>query len=146
MITESQIRSAIRRVGAGEHKSLDLRDGGPRGSGRLALIVRAAGERVISEWYAVYFRDGKRKMAKLGSYPTMPLANARKKFREEYAPAISVGAEPAVPAARRTGSVYGGRRCRSTRRCQGPGGSAAGTNKNGNQRRSMLARTSCCRF
>jgi integrase len=101
MITESQIKAAVRRVTAGETPRIDLRDDGERGAGRLALIVRRLGAKVATEWYAIYYRDGKRSLSKVGSYPTMALAAARKKFREEYAPAISAGAEPASVAARR---------------------------------------------
>ncbi len=108
MITESQIKAALKRIGGGEKKSIDLRDGGPRGAGRLAMIIRASGERVISEWYAIYFREGKRTMAKVGSYPSLMLGEARKKFREEYAPAISAGADPAGVAARRRHRKEGG--------------------------------------
>jgi hypothetical protein len=54
-----------------------------------------------AEFYAVWYRSSRRLMSKLGSYPTISLADARKRFREELAPAISSGAEPASTAARR---------------------------------------------
>jgi hypothetical protein len=63
---------------------------------------------VSTEWYAVYYRLGKRTLSKIGNYPTMSLADARKKFREEYAPAISAGAEPASKLARTEAAKRGG--------------------------------------
>jgi integrase len=101
VITDSQIKSAIKRIASGKKTRIELRDAGERGAGRLMMILRKLGERVATEWYAVYYRSGKRAMTKLGSYPTLSVADARKKFREEYAPAISAGAEPASAAMRR---------------------------------------------
>jgi integrase len=57
--------------------------------------------RVAVEWYAVFYRGGKRATAKLGSYPTMPVADARATFQTDYAPAISAGAAPESAAMRR---------------------------------------------
>lgn len=108
MITESQIKAAVRRVTVSDKKRprIELKDDGERGAGRLALIARRLGDKVedtvATEWYAVYYRDGKRLHSKIGSYPTLSSADARKKFREEYAPAISAGAEPESAAARRS--------------------------------------------
>jgi hypothetical protein len=94
MITEAQIRSAIKRIAAGEKTRIDLKDDGERGAGRLALVCRRMKTRIATEWYAIYYRKGRRALSKIGSYPTMSLADARKEFREKYAPAISAGAEP----------------------------------------------------
>jgi hypothetical protein len=71
----------------------------------LALIVRPLASQIASEWYAVYYRGGKRTMTKIGSYPTLSIADARKMFRESYAPKISSGENPSGPRARvnRTG-------------------------------------------
>jgi len=108
MITESQIRSAIRKVSAKERARIDLRDRGARGAGRLLFRVRATGENSIAaEFYAIYFRNGRRAFAKIGNYDHegrgggLPLADARKKFQAEFAPAIVAGAEPASLGARR---------------------------------------------
>src|SRR5579859_1166293 len=49
---------------------------------------------MASEWYALYYRNGKRRLTKIGSYPTLSLADARTRFREEYVPSIIAGAEP----------------------------------------------------
>jgi hypothetical protein len=96
MITEHQIKVAIRAAAAGKPR-VELRDDGPRGAGRLVLIARGP----TAEWYACWHRDGRRQMSKLGTYPLLSLADARKRFREEFTPAISAGAEPAGAAARR---------------------------------------------
>ncbi|HUC66545.1 MAG TPA: Arm DNA-binding domain-containing protein, partial [Stellaceae bacterium] len=101
MIIESQVKSAMRRVAAKEQASIELRDDGAHGEGRLALRVRSSGKRTVAEWYALYTRDGRRVRAKLGAYPNISIADARKKFREQYQPAIYAGAEPAAVAARR---------------------------------------------
>ena len=74
MITESAIRAAIRKVAASERPRLELRDSGARSEGRLVLIIRNLGKRTVAEWYAVYHRDGKRVMCKVGGYRVMSLA------------------------------------------------------------------------
>lgn len=52
MITESQIKATVRSV-SGTGTAVELKDGGERGAGRLALQVRALKGKVIAEWYAV---------------------------------------------------------------------------------------------
>jgi hypothetical protein len=86
MITESKIKAAVRAVENGRPR-VELRDGGGRGAGRLVLIVRAKAATVTTEFYAQWYRDERRVMSKLGSYPIISLADARKRFREEFAPA-----------------------------------------------------------
>ncbi|MFI4973983.1 MAG: Arm DNA-binding domain-containing protein [Caulobacterales bacterium] len=93
MITEAAIKSAIRKKPA-SGKTITLTDDGARGEGRLVLQVRGPGERVIAEWYAAFYKDGSRKLAKIGAYPVTSLADARKLFREQFAPAISKGETP----------------------------------------------------
>jgi integrase len=102
MITESQIKAAIRAAVAGKPRT-ELHDGGARGAGRLILVVRGKGTAAApsAEFFAAWYRSGKRVMSKLGSYPTISLTDARKRFREEFAPAISSGGEPTSAAARR---------------------------------------------
>jgi len=101
MINDKQIQKAIREAPASGKRAIELRDPGPRGTGRLTLVVRAFEGRVSADWYAVYYRNGKRAMSKLGSYPAMPIIEARAKFQSEYAPAIAAGALPAAVALRR---------------------------------------------
>src|SRR5271169_2871768 len=103
MITDKQIQKALRDAAA-RKKSIELKDPGERGAGRLAIVIRPMATRVAAEWYAVFYRDGRRSTAKLGSYPTMAVAEARRVFLTEYAPAISVGESPAV-AKRRQASA-----------------------------------------
>src|ERR1700687_5541393 len=102
MITESQIKAAIRVAAAGKPRT-ELHDRGARGAGRLILVVRGKGTAAApsAEFFAAWYRSGKRVMAKLGSHPAISLADARKRFREEFAPAISSGDESASAAARR---------------------------------------------
>lgn len=95
MITESAIRSAAKKAEATE-----LRDGGARGEGRLVLVVRPAASRVTTDWYAVWYRNERRRMTKIGAWPTMPLAEARDLFRTDYAPKIAKGENPEGPRAR----------------------------------------------
>ncbi|MDO8838424.1 MAG: hypothetical protein Q7V31_05805 [Parvibaculum sp.] len=52
MITESQIKAAM-RSGSVTGKTVELKDGGERSAGRLALHVRALKGKVVAEWYAV---------------------------------------------------------------------------------------------
>jgi hypothetical protein len=101
MLTETQIKATIRNAPTSGKKSIALKDGGERGAGRLALLIRPFAGRVTAEWYAIWYRDGKRVSVKISMYPILSLADARKKFREEYAPAISTGGEPTAPHARR---------------------------------------------
>lgn len=100
MITEAGIRSATRRA-TESGKTVELKDDGSRGEGRLALIVRMVGDRSTAEFYATWWRDQRKKSAKLGTYPTMSLADARKTFRGDYLPKISAGEDPQGPRARR---------------------------------------------
>jgi integrase len=101
MISEASIRAAMRAAPRSGKTAIELKDDGARGEGRLAMIVRVGTERVSTEWYAVWYVGGRRRMAKMGSYPTLSTADARKSFRENYAPAISKGEEPARPRKRR---------------------------------------------
>ena len=95
MITDKQNQKTIREACAKGKDAIELKDGGERGSGRLAIIVkpRRTG-RVTAEWYAVFYRRGKRAKVKLGSYPARTVAEARLAFLTGYAPAISAGQDP----------------------------------------------------
>src|SRR5882672_268731 len=104
MITDKQIQKAIREAPAGG-KERELRDDGERGAGRLVLVIKPRTGRVTAEFYAVYYRGGRRAKAKLGSYPAMTVAEARRQFLTEYAPAISAGQDPT--AARRREAAAG---------------------------------------
>lgn len=94
-ITDTAIRAALRRAQA-DGVPVSLRDPGPRGGGRLALQVRPGAQRATAEWYAVYYRQGRRQQAKLGTYPALPLQAAREAYRREFEPAIAAGRDPRV--------------------------------------------------
>lgn len=93
MISDSQIKSAIKSAKSGNRR-IELRDPGDRGGGRLTLVVRDMKSHTACEWYAAYYRDGKRRLVKIGAYPTQSLSEARTQFREEFAPIIMTGVEP----------------------------------------------------
>jgi integrase len=101
VITEVGIKAALKGAPASGKRSIELRDEGERGAGRLTLLIRLVRKGMISEWYVVWYRNEKRRMLKIGTYPLMPLATARKTFREEYAPAISAGGDPTSKHIRR---------------------------------------------
>lgn len=73
MITDAAIRKALRD---GSFKR--LADPAPRGTGRLLAVVKAP----LVEWYAQRIVDGKRRLAKLGTWPAMSIAQAREAFAE----------------------------------------------------------------
>jgi integrase len=109
MITESQIKAALRNARTGGKKSTQLTDDGERGAGRLALLVRPFRDRATAEWYAIYYRAGKRVTTKISTYPTLSLGEARKEFREKFAPTISTGGQPVGSHARNRASATEGR-------------------------------------
>lgn len=108
MLTEAGIKAAIRKAQTSDKAQIVLKDGGARGTGRLALIVRQMAARVSSEWYAIYFRSGKRRLSKIGVYPSLGLSEARERFRREYEPTIAAGAEPKNQYARATNGKASG--------------------------------------
>lgn len=78
MLTDASVRKAVRD---GIPKTLS--DGTGRGTGRLLLIVRGGS---TAEWYAQRYEAGKRRLSKLGNFPTVTLSEAREKFRNPPAP------------------------------------------------------------
>ncbi len=76
MLTDAKVTAAVRAVSTGRKATTTLADPSPRGSGRLVLLVKPG----RAEWYAQRFVDGRRRLQKLGTYPTMTLAEAREKF------------------------------------------------------------------
>jgi len=109
MITENQIKAALRNIVTSGKQRIELRDDGDRGAGRLMLLVRIqkrAGRleqsaRVISEWYSVFWIAKRRGTAKIGNYPDVSLADARKVHREKFSPLISAGVPPTSERAQR---------------------------------------------
>lgn len=99
MMTDRQIRAAITSVVRGQQAQIQLKDEGPRGGGRLTLLVRPTKMAPSAEFYATWYRDGERRSTKLGTYPPISLAEARRQFREDYQPDIMAGRDPHGPSA-----------------------------------------------
>lgn len=101
MITEAGIKAAMKRMQRDGKASLELRDDGPRGGGRLVVLLRRRDQKFTTEWYAQWWRDEKRKTLKFGVFPEMTVAEARATFQADYAPLILKGKDPTGPKARR---------------------------------------------
>ena len=103
-LTDGAIRRAIKDVElTGKQKALP--DGEGRGVGRLVLRLRPMPARVLAEWLAQQWRDGKRIKKKLGDYPVMSLAQARDVFKRDYADAIQKGRSIKIAGDTRPGTV-----------------------------------------
>lgn len=85
-LTDSTIKKALREASSSGGR-VTLRDGSGRGTGRLALMIRPLKDHTLAEWYGVHQEAGRRTLRKLGTYPGMPLAEAREAFRDMPAPA-----------------------------------------------------------
>jgi hypothetical protein len=86
-LTDGAIRNAIKRVEK-NGKQTTLADGEGRGTGRLVLILKPMPTRVTAEWMAQQWRGGRRTKSKIGSYPAVPLAEAREIFERDFADLI----------------------------------------------------------
>jgi integrase len=86
-LTDGQIRRALKRVKQSE-KQETLVDGEGHGTGRLTLVLKPMPTRVTADWMAQQWRDRKRYKKKMGSYPSMPLAEAREVFQRDFADRI----------------------------------------------------------
>jgi hypothetical protein len=65
-------RSAIKEAKTPKKRG-ELRDDGDR----LVLVVRPMKKRIATEWYALYYRDDKRRFTKIGVHSTKSLQGAR---------------------------------------------------------------------
>lgn len=101
MITDQSIKKALRDAPTSGKASIELTDDGARGAGRLKLIIRVTKTRLIVEWYAQWYENGKPTKVKIGAYDTMGVAEARKEFQAKYGPAIAKGERPEAPKARK---------------------------------------------
>jgi integrase len=86
-LTDGEIRQAFKRVET-SRKQETLSDGEGKGTGRLVLFLRPMPKRVLAEWMAQQWRGGRRIKAKIGSYPTLSLKDARAIFQRDYADII----------------------------------------------------------
>lgn len=103
-LTDSSIRHAISRVET-KQKQENLSDGDGRGTGRLVLAVRPMPKRVIADWMVQQWRDGKRTKIKIGSYPSMSLAQAREIYQRDFAAIIQKGRSIKIAVDARPGTV-----------------------------------------
>lgn len=110
LLTDKAIKAAIAGMPSSGLASRSLTDPSERGGGRLRLLLRnTESGYVTSKWFVVHHRDGKPVHDKIGNYPAMTLAEARRLFREEYQPAIRRGEDPKWSSgrARRAGLTFG---------------------------------------
>jgi integrase len=103
-LTDAAIRQAMKRVELDGTKE-SLVDGEGRGTGRLVLVLKPMPTRVTADWMAQQWRYGKRSKKKLGSYPSMSLAQAREVFQRDYANVIQKGRSIKIAGDTRPGSV-----------------------------------------
>lgn len=90
-LTDTAIKAAIR---AGTARTLS--DGGARGAGALVLRLRPG---TAPEWYLRRWTDGRPALVKLGTYPALSLADARRRYRD-HAGQAAPGETPRATAAR----------------------------------------------
>jgi integrase len=103
-LTDGAIRHAIKRAEK-SRKQITLTDGEGRGTGRLVLILKPMPTRVTAEWMAQQWRAGRRTKSKIGSYPALPLADAREIFQRDFVQLILKRSSIKFAADSRPGTV-----------------------------------------
>jgi len=103
-LTNGEIQKALKRAKK-TGKQETLLDGEGRGTGRLALVLKAMPTRVTADWMAQQWRDDKRIKKKRGSYPSMSLALAREIFQRDFAGMIQKGRSIKIVGHTRPGTV-----------------------------------------
>jgi integrase len=103
-LTNGEIHKALKRVKKTGRQET-LLDGEGRGTGRLAIVLKAMPTRVTADWMAQQWRNDKRIKKKLGSYPSMSLALAREIFQRDFADMIQKGRSIKIVGDTRPGTV-----------------------------------------
>lgn len=98
MLTDKQIKSALETIRATGGEKVLTDSTATRGTGRLMLRIRGkGGMRPACEWVVRWKRGGDRAQVRIGRYPDMPLAEARRKY-EEHRKVITAGGDPKAAA------------------------------------------------
>jgi integrase len=103
-LTDGEIRRALKQVEQAG-KQLSLVDGEGHGTGRLVLVMKPMPTRVTADWMVQQWRDQKRIKKKLGSYPSVSLAQAREIFQRDFADMIQKGRSIKIAGDTRPGTV-----------------------------------------
>lgn len=103
-LTDGEIRRAMKQV-VTTGKQLSLVDGEGHGTGRLVLVMKPMPTRVTADWMAQQWRNEKRLKKKVGSYPSMPLSEAREVFNRDFAGVIQKGRSIKIAGDTRPGTV-----------------------------------------
>jgi integrase len=103
-ITDTEIRRALKCVKQ-TGKQKNLVDGEGRGTGRLLLVLKPMPTRVTASWMVQQFWGRKRIKKKIGSYPAMPVATARKIFARDFAGTIQKGQSIKIAGPGKAGTV-----------------------------------------
>jgi integrase len=80
MLTDKMIKGALAK-----NQNIQLSDGNARGAGRLVLRVKEG----KAEWYAQQWVNDRRRLSRIGNYPTLSLAQARLEFATNHQPKIA---------------------------------------------------------
>lgn len=103
-LTDGGIRRILKQVEQ-TRKQETLVDGEGHGTGRLVLTIKPMPTRVTADWMAQQWRNKKRLKKKLGSYPSMSLAEAREVFKRDFATPIQKGRSIKIAGDARPGTV-----------------------------------------
>lgn len=96
MLTDAAI---VRALKSGTNTQLS--DGSGKGRGRLVLVIRSG----RAEWYAQQWLADRKRLKKLGNYPRMSLAEARKRYESDYASVIETKQDIRISVADQKGTV-----------------------------------------